>query len=49
VPGVISLGTRRNGGIRDVVAVYSHTSALVIDAAGAEFDPPGDFVGQRPR
>lgn len=38
VPGVISLGTRRGAGIRDFAAVYAHTPAVVIDAAGAEFD-----------
>ncbi len=35
---MISLGTRRGGGIRDFVAVYSNTPAVVIDAAGAESD-----------
>jgi len=38
VPGVISLGTRRGGGIRDFAAVYSRTPAVVIEAHGAGFD-----------
>jgi hypothetical protein len=38
VPAVISLGTRRGSGVRDFAAVYSHTPAVVIDAAGADFD-----------
>jgi uncharacterized protein len=38
VPSAISLGTRRGSGVRDFAAVYSHTPAVVIDAAGADFD-----------
>jgi hypothetical protein len=38
VPGVIALGTRLGGGTRDFAAVYSHTPAVVVDAAGAPFD-----------
>ena len=32
VPGVVSLGTRRGGGIRDFVAVYSNTPPVVISS-----------------
>lgn len=38
LPGVIALGTRRAAGVRDFAAVYSHTPAVVVEAAGAEFD-----------
>lgn len=38
MPGVIALGTRRGGGIRDFAAVHKHTPAVVIEAAGAGFD-----------
>ena len=37
-PGVVALGTRLGGGNRDFAAVYKHTPAVVVDAAGAEFD-----------
>jgi hypothetical protein len=38
IPGVISLGTRRGGGIRDFVAVYGNRPAVVAELEGAEFD-----------
>jgi hypothetical protein len=37
-PGLISLCTRRGGGIRDFAAVYRHGPAVVVDANGAGFD-----------
>ncbi len=41
VPGVIAVGTRRGGGIRDFAVVHGQGSALVVDMDGAEF---GRFV-----
>jgi hypothetical protein len=38
VPGVISVGTRRGGGIRDFVAVHGGGPAVVVDLEDAEFD-----------
>lgn len=38
LPGVISLCTRRGGGIHDFSAVYRHTHAVVLECSGAEFD-----------
>jgi hypothetical protein len=35
---VISLGTRRGGGIRDFAAVYGNRPAVVVELEGAEFD-----------
>jgi hypothetical protein len=37
-PGVISLCTRRGGGIRDFAAVYRRTPAVVVETRGADFD-----------
>jgi hypothetical protein len=37
-PGLIALGTRRGGGTREFAAVSTHAPAVVVDAAGAEFD-----------
>ena len=37
-PGVISLGTRRGGGIRDFAAVYGNRPAVMVELEGAEFD-----------
>ena len=37
-PGLISLCTRRGGGIRDFAAVYRQRAAVVIEASGAGFD-----------
>lgn len=37
-PGVISLCTRRGGGIHDFSAVYRGTPAVVVDTSGADFD-----------
>jgi hypothetical protein len=38
LPGVIALGTRRGGGIRDFSAVYRQTPAVVVELKGADFD-----------
>ena len=38
LPAVISLCTRRGPGIRDFAAVYRHKPAVVVEAAGADFD-----------
>jgi hypothetical protein len=35
---VISLCTRRGDGIRDFAAVYGHTTAVVVETRGADFD-----------
>jgi uncharacterized protein len=41
VPGVISVGTRRGGGVKDFVVVHGRGPAVVVDMDGAEF---GRFV-----
>jgi hypothetical protein len=38
VPGVISVGTRRGGGIRDFVVVHGGGPAVVVDMEDADFD-----------
>jgi hypothetical protein len=38
VPGVISVGTRRGGGIRDFVAVHGGGPAVLVEMEGADFD-----------
>lgn len=37
-PGLISLCTRRGGGIHDFAAVYRDTRAEIVKASGAGFD-----------
>ena len=38
VPGVIAVGTRRGGGIKDFAVVHGQGPGLVVDMEGAEFD-----------
>lgn len=38
VPGVIAVGTRRGGGIKDFAAVHGQGPAVVVELEGASFD-----------
>ena len=38
VPGVLSVGTRRGGGVKDFVVVHGHSPAVLVEMEGAEFD-----------
>lgn len=37
-PGVIAVGTRRGGGIRDFAAVHGKRPAVVVELDGADYD-----------
>lgn len=37
VPGVIAVGTRRGGGIKDFAAIHGHGAAVVVELEGAEY------------
>ena len=37
MPGVIAVGTRRGGGIKDFAAVHGQGSAVVVELEGAEY------------
>lgn len=38
VPGVVAVGTRRGGGLKDFAAVHGKGPAVVVECEGADFD-----------